>query len=111
MTIREVTEETEITSGQWVCPAPLNHDRICDAPRKVAKTSAARVYLLESNGMGLGSFIARKTCLYVCDTDEEAAAVFCISREQASAIADSNEAIRAEYRARIAALNTGELSA
>ena len=104
MAIKHVTETTEIRPDQWVCPQSQIYDRICEAPRRVIKASGQRVYLAERDGRSMGSFIARKSCVYVCDTQEEGEAVYAISREQDEAITASRKAIKAQYAARIHAL-------
>lgn len=104
MTIQKVTETTEIRADQWVCPQSLVYDRICEKPRRVVKVSGQRVYLAEEDGRSIGSFIARKSCVYVCDTQEEGAAVYAISREQDAAISASVKAIKAQHTARINAI-------
>ena len=104
MTIHHVTETTEIHADQWVCPQSIVYDRICEKPRRVVKASGKRVYLAEEDGRDLGHFIARRSCIYVCDTQEEAAAVYAISREQDEAISASRKAIKAQHTARIHAI-------
>jgi len=105
MTIHYVNETTEIRADQWVCPQPtFGTSRICGEPRRVVKASGQRVYLAEKDGRSLGNFISRKSCVYVCDTQEEAAAVHAISEEQYSAIQASVGSIKAQHAARIHAI-------
>lgn len=104
MTIHHVTETTELREGQWVCPQSIIFDRICERPRRIVKVSGKRVYVTQEDGRDFGYFIARRSCVYVCDTQEEADAVYAISREQDDAIAASRKAIKAQHTARIHAL-------
>jgi hypothetical protein len=105
MTIQKVTDTTEIKRGQWVCPQSLFADRLCGRPRAVVKASGQRVYLAEEDGRNVGSFIKRGSCVYVCDTAEEAQAVHAISEEQDAALTAATKAIRAAHVARVEALN------
>jgi|GEM_PF-2918033 len=107
MAIQKVSDSTEIVPGQWVCPASRLIHRICEAPRKVSKSSGKRVYVAERDGANLGNFISRKSCVYLCDTADEAAAVYAISRNQDDAITASTQAIKDEFSAQLNSLSGG----
>lgn len=109
MTIQKLTESTEIKPGQWVCTESNLRDGICGRQRKVVKASGARIYVTETSGEDFGHFISRKSVLFVCDTREEADALYAINEAHYREVNASKAAIMAASMAKIDALMTGSV--
>lgn len=100
MGIREIGPMTEVRPGQWICETPLLRDHICSAPREVTRRSGKRVYFKNRHGDDEGAYCAIQSVLALCDTKEEAFALFAISKQQVDAL----QAVRAEHQAHFKAL-------
>lgn len=104
MAIQEISKDTEILPGKWICgQSNINHG-LCSAPRKVVRISGDRFYMTDRHGEDEGSFITRKSALYLCDTQEEGQSLADISRANHEAIAESIKSITEINKARLQAL-------
>jgi len=82
MSIRKITENTEISPDQYVCGKSKALHAICAPPRKVLRTGGERIYVANPHGEDEGEYFTRATALYLCDTIEEGEALLVISRER-----------------------------
>jgi hypothetical protein len=79
----QATENTPIAEGQWICRTPTIMHALCSAPYQVTRVAGKRIHFRDGEA---DSWLLSKSVLFVCDTKEEAAAVYAVSCQRAEAM-------------------------